>query len=123
MLTRNSPEEKAALPRYPDKNEVDTPWRLEIYQFYGHVFADVQRTLMSMFFGMGHFHPPNNTHLVIPYPEDGEVGLAQGKAVRKWDTHVLLAWAHLEDGVVVRMGRMLDGEEKTLETFTVEKSY
>jgi len=78
---------------------------------------------MSMFFGMGHFHPPNTTHLVIPFVEDGPLDLAQGKVVKKWETHVLLAWAHLEDGVEVRMSRMLDGEEKTLETFTAEKKY
>jgi hypothetical protein len=110
-----SEAERRAVPQNPNKDEVHTPWRDEIYHQWNHVFYDVANFLTSVGPGIGHLHPPAHNAFALTYPvADGE-GEAKGMV---WDDNVLVIPAHLEPGVAVRMSTLNeDGEEKTLGTF------
>ena len=107
--------ERRAVPQNPNKEDIHTPWRDEIYHQWNHVFYDVANFLSSVGPGIGHLHPPAHDAFMLTYPAaDGE-GEAQGMV---WDYNVLVISAHLEPGVSVRMSTVKeDGEDKTLGTF------
>jgi hypothetical protein len=110
-----SAEERRAVPQNPNKEDIHTPWRDEIYHQWNHVFYDVANFLASVGPGIGHLHPPAHNAFALKYPvADGE-----GEVRRMvWDHNVLVIPAHLEQGVSVRMSMIKeDGEEKTLGTF------
>jgi hypothetical protein len=117
-----TPEERDAFPKIAGKageeeGEVEE-WRAKIMGFYNHVFVDVMQFLPNVQHDVGHIHPPSYSHFTLDYMEDGPVdapGL-KGPVVKKWDTHVLLIPAVLGKDVEVRISRVVEGEEKTLET-------
>ena len=111
-----SEAERGAVSQNPNKEDIHTPWRDEIYHQWNHVFYDVANFLSSVGPGIGHLHPPAHEAFALTYPvADGE-GEAKGKV---WDYNVLVIPAHLEPGVSVRMSTVKeDGEEKTLGTFS-----
>lgn len=109
-------EERSAVPQYPNKDEVHTPWRDEIYHQWNHVFYDVANFLYSVGPGIGRLHPPAHEAFALNYPVAGREGEGEGKV---WDYNVLIIPAYLEQGVKVRMSTFdrVAGEEKTLGTF------
>ncbi|KAM6492978.1 hypothetical protein JOM56_011112 [Amanita muscaria] len=115
-----TPEQRAALPVYPDKEAVHTPWRDEVYETWNHVFYDVMRFLREVNDAFGHFHPPKHDVFALSFPpSDGQETENTRVLTKTWDTDILLIPAHLEPGVVVRLEtlsqREEDGEKKDVE--------
>ena len=110
-----SEAERRAVPQNPNKEDIHTPWRDEIYHQWNHVFYDVASFLSSVGPGIGHLHPPAHDAFALTYPvADGE----EEEKENVWDYNVLVIPAYLEPGVAVRMSTVKeDGEEKTLGTF------
>ena len=85
----------------PDTDEVNTPWREELYRAFNHVFFDVMKWLPGVNCSVGHFHPPSHESFYLECPHTGsnESPLVLRK---KWERNILLLPAYVRKGLKIK---------------------
>ena len=109
-------EQRAAVPKNPDKDILHTAWRDEVYRMFNHLFYDVSNWLQDVGPGIGHMHLPSHDVLALEYSD------ADGGVRKKWETDILIIPVYLEPRVEVIMdmtevNEQDQSEKKVLGTF------